>query len=195
MRLTSIISIFCITVIMSGCSHNINLTPDYGDIEIINHETKEFIQSDEPVAYYLSTEKRETVVTSPAGGGDSVTYSPYKDLNSVIYSALSLHFADVSYIKSLDNDKDLANIRYIFTPTIETTSYSSSALHWPPTKFSITLKMEALNEKKEVVWSKLIKSEGNAEYSDYKSDVDFSAKQASENLYKALTEELSKFPK
>jgi len=197
MKLSSVlISGFIVTVI-SGCSHNITLSPDYGETEIINQEMNLEPPKNFSVAYYISPENKKSIVTTPGGGGDSITYTPYKDLNGVIYNALTAHFSDVYSLKSLDNKKFIKKkeIRYIFTPTIKTDSYSDSSFTWPPTQFSIELKTEAVDTNNEVIWSKTIEEEGHAEYDDFKSDFSLTAKRASQKLYRTLVEELKSFPK
>ena len=189
-----IASIFAL-LSLTGCAHHITITPNQKNLELVNSDLKLANKIDANVAYHISPELNKLIVKSPGGGGDKVSYKPYKDLSSTIYMALSTRFENVSLLKSLDKEAiQKKNITYIFTPLITTTSNSDSAFTWPPTEFSITLTCEAVDTKGSVLWTKTVTGEGKASYSEFKSDFALSAELASEDLYQKLVIELQKFP-
>ncbi len=172
--------------ILSGCSHQIQLNP----------EMKEFTESeqkiDKTVGYFITKEDIKKSVTTPGGGGDSVTYTPYKDTETVLYTVLMNKFSDVYKVDSLEDNNFIEenNIQYVFIPKLITDSSSDSALTWPPTNFTISLSCQAIESEGKVVWEKTIDVEGNAEFDEFKHDFSLSARRATEQAFVKLAEEL-----
>jgi len=112
-----------LTMLLSGCAHQIQLHPN----------TKLFIESETKinnvVGYHISEQNRKKMVETPGGGGDKVTYAPYKDTESVLFTVLSNKFKDVYLVKSLEDESFIKEneIKFIFVPEIITHSSSSSA--------------------------------------------------------------------
>ena len=175
-------------VVLSGCAHNIQITPDLAKLR--NIESNSVI--DKNVAYYISTENKQKQVTTPGGGGDKVTYKPYSDIEGALNAVLSNIFSRVYSINSVDDTKYISekNISFIFIPEIVTNSSSSSAFTWPPTEFTINLFCKAIDAKGLTIWEKTIQSKGNAEFSEFKSDFSLAARRASETLFEDLHKEL-----
>lgn len=172
--------------ILSGCSHQIQLNP----------EMKEFTSSDlkinKSVGYFIAKDDISKSVTTPGGGGDSVTYQPYKDTETVLYTVLLNKFADVYKIDSLEDNKFIKakNIQYIFIPKLVTNSSSESGFTWPPTNFTISLSCQAIEKGKNVVWEKTIDVEGKAEFDEFKNDFSLAARRAAEKAFVTLAKEL-----
>lgn len=179
---------FISLVVVSGCSHNIQLTPDLAKLRQL--ETNTSIEKN--VAYYISQENKNKQVTTPGGGGDKVTYKPYADSEAALNTVLSRIFSRVYSIKSIDDTQYIneKNISFIFIPELTTNSSSSSALTWPPTEFTMNLACKAVNTDGEVVWEKTIESVGNSEFSEFKSDFSLSARRASESLFADFLKEV-----
>lgn len=145
--------------LFSGCAHKVDISPDLG--QIIQQEPQAKINK--AVGYYISPEKRQLSVTTPAGGGDSVKYNPYLDTEPGFNLILSKVFA-ASY--RVDDIKDLAfleekNISWVFTPTITTDSSSRNAFFWPQTDFSMTINCIATDQSQKQVWNETVQADGD----------------------------------
>ena len=127
-------------------------------------------------------------VVSKGGGGDKVKYTPYKDTEAVLHTMLSKVFNRVYYVGSLQNDEYLVskNIKYIFIPTIHTTSSSESSFTWPPTTFNVELKCQAIDQKGNEVWYDIVYVSGYATFDEFKSNWSLSAQRATEQAFKKM---------
>lgn len=166
-------------VAMAGCAHPILVSPDVAKIERSSSSPR----IEKNVGYYISPENRALAVTTPGGGGDSVTYHPYRDIETAFYKMLSNVFKDVTVLKS-PIDAEIVNKRgvsYIFTPTIATNSSSPSALTWPPTRFTLNLACNVSDGSGKTMAIKSVIGEGQAEYDEFKSDFSLSAKRAAQD--------------
>jgi len=181
--------VFVSLIVLSGCAHNIQLTPDLAKLR--QAESNSVI--DKNVAYYISVEDKVKQVTTPGGGGDKVTYKPYADTEAALNTVLSKVFQRVYSISSIDDTKYIneKNISFIFVPKIITNSSSNSLFTWPPTEFTINLTCKALNTKGQTIWEKTLQSKGNAEFSEFKSDFSLAARRASEALFAELLREIA----
>lgn len=147
---------------------------------------------DTVVGYHISDADRLKKVTTPGGGGDKVTYTPYKDTESVLFTVLSNTFKDVFLVKSLDDESFITdnNIKLIFVPEITTQSSSSSPFTWPPTKFVINLTVKAMKSNGDIAWQKTIEKTGEAEFDEFKNDFSLSARRAAEQVFLQLAEDI-----
>lgn len=164
-----------VVAFVSGCAHPLNISPD---ISAINKSapSEKFSKS---ISYYF-TEDIEKEVTTPGGGGDSVKYKPYKELDTGIYKVLSDNFKSVVMLKGgvaqSKSENDL-----VAEVTISTNSSSSSAFTWPPTLFGVNISTDLLNPKTGKKEKILVVGEGRAEFSEFKSNFNITAKRASED--------------
>jgi hypothetical protein len=175
----------------AGCAHSIVTTPDlvelkHGDAQLI----------DKNVAYYISKEDRNKQVSTPGGGGDKVSYYPYKELEPALYKSLSNVFRRAY---PLESPTDLQTIQakgitFVFTPTIATNSSSESALTWPPTKFTVTLTCKAVDVGGKGIWEKQFTGEGAAEFEEFKTDFSLAAKRASQSAFQQFQRALATDP-
>lgn len=186
MSIKSLMASCCFIFFLTGCSHNIQLNP----------EMTSFTKSEQPspvkVGYYISKEDTKKSVTTPGGGGDSITYSPYKDTETVFYTVLANKFADVYKLSALDDQKFISDndIQYIFIPQLETNSSSESLLTWPPTNFTISLLCKAIDSEGNTIWDKKIDVEGEAEFDEFKDDFSLAARRATEKALLELSHQL-----
>ncbi|PHS55678.1 MAG: hypothetical protein COB17_11200 [Sulfurimonas sp.] len=174
--------------LLSGCAHKISISPSLEDIR----ETKVEKKVDVNVGYYISKHNKQLKVTTPDGGGDKVEYTPYKDTEGAFNTILSKVFNRVYSLKSI-NDKtyiESKNIKFIFTPTITTNSSSESAFTWPPTKFTVALKCEAISLDGTKIWEETVYEEGNAEYDEFKENFSLSSQRATEKAFKNMLNKL-----
>lgn len=162
--------------ILTGCAHPISLTSD------LNQLSAPATRIDKKVALYIKNENRTLEVTTPGGGGDKVSYFPYRDLETGIYRVLSDHFDRVSVLKSEAETQDLAknNLNFLIEPVITTQSSSDSAFTWPPTLFTIELKCAVRDTSGATLTELRGYGEGRATFSEFKSDLSLSARRAAE---------------
>jgi hypothetical protein len=172
-----------LTALITGCAHPISVTAsDFGQIK---GSSSAKIQK--PVGYYISADDLQREVITPGGGGDKVSYKPYRDLEPAIYKALSEVFIDVS---KLDSAAGKDGIQLVIVPKITTNSSSSSLLTWPPTMFTVELLCKVNDKGGNVLTEVKATGSGRAEFSEFKSDFSLAAKRAAQeamsNLVKAL---------
>jgi hypothetical protein len=171
----------------AGCAHQINITPPLNTLD-----GNSAAKVNKAVGYYIAPADLAKEVITPGGGGDKVKYRPYQESEPALQKVLSNRYASVTPVASLDDKQFFAskNIAYIFVPTIETDSSSSSALTWPPTNFTVTLDTKAIAPNGSVVWQKKVTGQGQAEFKEFKHDFSLSArranKQAFQNLQQAI---------
>ena len=170
---------FVVTLI-SGCAHPLNITPDLSALNKNSSGEK----SRNNVTYYF-TEDIEKEVITPGGGGDSVKYKPYKELDTGIYKVLSDNFKSVVMLKK-GADKPKSDDDILAEITISTNSSSSSAFTWPPTMFGVNISADFLHPKTGKKEKILATGEGRAEFSEFKSNFNLSAKRSSEDALNKL---------
>lgn len=183
-----ILGICALLLIISGCAHQITITPDTTAKRDPNNI------SAKKVAYLMTDDQRNTQVTTAGGGGDKVSYYPYRDLEKSIRDALNAVYSDVQVIKSeSDIEKMKAeNLSYIFKPTITTTSNSDSIFTWPPTSFKIDLNCIVINESTKPSAEFTVTGTGNAEFSEFKKDFGLAGSRAAGDLSEKLKEAILK---
>jgi hypothetical protein len=184
-------SLAAVLALCGGCAHTIVIGPDMNRLPVETPPT-----SSGAAGYYISPENRDRAVTSGGGGGDSVKYTPYKDLEAALFRVLSNHFAQVYSLKS-PQDRALMqekNLHFVFTPQYSTTSSSSSLFTWPPTEFTLTIHIEAVDQENKSVWQAEVSGSGQAAFSEFKRDFGLAAERASEDAFRKLGVKLAEFP-
>ncbi|MGE5467812.1 MAG: hypothetical protein ACM3Y9_10350 [Ignavibacteria bacterium] len=168
----------------TGCAHPIVISPNLSQLEREASATP--IQKN--VGYYISVEKRSLQVTTGGGGGDSVSYKPYADIETAFYKTLSNVFADVTVLQDTKDAEAIGKrgISYVLTPSIVTTSSSPSPFTWPPTYFRMELSCSVADTSGKPIATKAVIGEGRAEFNEFKSDFALSAKRAVEDALKKL---------
>lgn len=176
MRFVKLVIAAIAFAIITGCAHPIVISPDVSKLE--RSANAQPIAKN--VAYYISPEDRAKSVETAGGGGDRVSYFPYKDTETGFYKMLGNVFSGVTLLKS-PTDADAISkhdIKFIITPEITTDSSSSSAFTWPPTKFKMNLTCKIADASGKSVSTIAVVGEGNAEFSEFKSDFSLSGKRA-----------------
>lgn len=184
----------CLAVLLAlcaGCAHTIVIGPDMSRLPAENPA-----RTSAAVGYYISAEDRARAVTSGGGGGDSVKYTPYKDLEAALFRVLSNHFAQVYSLKSAQDSGFMQEkgIRFVFTPKYATTSSSSSLFTWPPTEFTLTIHIDAVDREQKSVWQAEVSGSGQATFGEFKRDFGLAAERASEDAFRKLGAKLAEFP-
>lgn len=175
-------------LLLIGCAHKINLTPPLNTLD-----KQALTESVKNVAYYISAEDKAKEVTTPGGGGDSVKYTTYADLEPALKHALDNLFAEVHAMPAPDDAEFMSSneISYVFTPSFETDSSSSSLLTWPPTDFSIKMTCTASDSQGNKVWQSTIEGNGKAEFSEFKHDLSLSARRAAKDVFVKFEDEVN----
>jgi len=183
-----LLSLAFLPALLAGCAHQIVITPDVSQLS--GRDVKPIAQK---VGYYISAADRELQVTTPGGGGDKVSYYPYREIEPALFKVLSNVFQRAYPVASPTDAAALkANeIAYVIVPAIETDSSSESAFTWPPTRFKIALACKALDRDGKTAWEKRVVGEGEATYDEFKSDFPLAAKRASLKAMAELQRELS----
>src|SRR5436190_546409 len=93
--------IVVITALMAvGCAHRIDITPPLNTLQATSAA-----KINKTVGYYISEADKAKEVTTPGGGGDRVTYQPYKESEPALNQVLSNIYVKVIPIRSLDDKK------------------------------------------------------------------------------------------
>ncbi|KWR88469.1 hypothetical protein RM96_19765 [Cupriavidus sp. IDO] len=177
--------------VLAGCAHPIVMATEK------SAPTEALAQKiDKNVGYVIPAGLREKEIVTPGGGGDKVSYFPYRDIELPMYSTLSNVFANVSKLKAPNDEAAIRNgqISYIVTREMVTDSSSDSALTWPPTQFTIKLTCTVTDLTGAIVLKKEVSGVGKAEFSEFKRNFALSAHRASEDALKQLQAALASAP-
>lgn len=184
--LLAMLTVFAV-LLAGGCAHPISLAGDTSRLVGLGGPKLE-----KKVGLVITDEQRRLEITGPAGGGDKVSYFPYRDLEAGIYQSLGLVFADVRRVSGPSDPKVSADgLSFVVVPTIASTSFSPSVLNWPPTVFTVELTCKINDVKNKTLAEVRVQGEGRAEFDEFKSNVSLSAKRASEDALIKLTKALS----
>lgn len=178
--------------LLAACAHPIDIAPNLAAFDGAAGQQK----ISKSVGYYISAEDRAREVTTPGGGGDKITYFPYRDLEPGLFKVLSQNFSNVYVLKSADDKAFMASkgIAYVILPKIQTTSSSDSVLTWPPTDFSVSLECRALSSDGTVIWETTARGQGKATFSEFKSDLALAGRRASEGALLEFERQLRTSP-
>jgi hypothetical protein len=186
-RFLVVLSGLLLVVVISGCAHPISIAGN--SAALAGTGTGKL---DKAVGLSMTDEDRKREVTTPGGGGDKVTYLPYRDMETGLYIALSETFTRVIRINGISDPRVKSEgLDYVVTPSITTTSFSPSIATWPPTIFTIELTCKVVNADGKSVTEVRAMGEGRAEFDEFKSDPSLSAKRAADDALKKLVKVLS----
>jgi hypothetical protein len=175
---------------LGGCAHPLTLSPN---LTAISGTVEKKI--DKRVGLLVTDTDRQVQVTTPGGGGDKVSYFPYRDLEPALYVALSESFASVARVASITDPKVAAErLDYIVKPSVQTTSFSDSVLTWPPTLFTIELVLSVNDSTGRLVTELRVMGEGRAGFDEFKSQPGLSANRAAEDAVKKLIQAIGSSP-
>lgn len=172
--------------LLAACAHPLVISPDPASL------TTGSTKIEKNVGMVITPADKGAQVTTPGGGGDNVSYFPYKDLEFGLYSTLSSAFKNVVPLTS-ENDRQVIgqqNIDLIFVPSIQTASSSESMFTWPPTFFSIMIDYRVTDATGVQVTNGRVLGEGRAEFSEFKSDFALAARRAGTDAMNKLRDKL-----
>lgn len=185
-RLLGLTLILC----MGGCAHPLTLSPNLVPISGTGE-----MKIEKRVGLLVTDADRQVQVTTPGGGGDKVSYFPYRDLEPALYLALTESFASVARISSLSDPKVTSEqLHFVIKPSLQTTSFSDSMLTWPPTLFTIEVIAKVSDNAGNLVSEVRVMGEGRATFDEFKGQMGLSANRAAEDAVKKLIKALGTTP-
>jgi len=173
---------------LAACAHPISVSP------LSSPAREEAKLINKHVAYVMTDELRNRSVTTSGGGGDKVSYYPYRDLEKTIRDALRAVYQEVTVINAATDAQAAKNIALVFTPEISTSSSSDSMLTWPPTQFFINLECTAADAEGKQLSKFRVSGNGAAQFSEFKSDFGLAGRRAATDLGSKLVQELMSNP-
>lgn len=185
-RLLRLTAAAAVVTLLAACAHPISLEasklPERNEAQLVAKK----------VAYVMTDADRAKESVTPGGGGDKVSYQPYRDMEKAIRAALRAVYQDVSVVRSAADSKALkdAGLSFVFAPEITTTSSSPSPLTWPPTKFSTEVACTVTDVEGSVVARFRVMGNGAAEFAEFKSDFSLSARRAVQDVAEKLVQEI-----
>lgn len=175
--------------LMAACAHPIVVSPLDTPLRV---ESK---LSPKKAAYVLTEADRNLEVTTPGGGGDKVSYKPYRDLEKAIRDALRAVYSDVIAVNSASDQALRAQgVSHVFSPRITTTSDSPSPFTWPPTKFGIVMVTQVSDPGGAPITTIRTQSNGAAEFDEFKHDFSLSARRAATQLSEQFRQQVAADP-
>lgn len=178
-----------LVLILGACAHPISI-----EAKSVPQRSAGVTPSAKKVAYVMSDADRAKQVTTEGGGGDKITYFPYRDFERSLRAALGASFADVSVVKAVSDLPAIkeAGASYVFVPDIMTHSSSPSLLTWPPTRFTVTLAVEVLDASGAPQTKVRVVGNGAAEFEEFKGDFGLAGRRAVEAAAQELLVELKR---
>ncbi|WP_157268271.1 SHOCT domain-containing protein [Azohydromonas aeria] len=133
-----IIILLGMVMALAGCAHPVNISPNAA---VVTRSPDLPPRVRHNVGFFLPLELMNLEVTTPGGGGDSVRYFPYRDMESGYQYMLSNVFENVVRLSAVGSAEDLARqgVKVVVTPTLVTNSGSTNTLTWSPTHFTVDL--------------------------------------------------------
>jgi hypothetical protein len=173
-------SLLCL-VALGACAHPISIAPDLSKFDASGPSVKSGT-----VGLYVSTEDRARQVITAGGGGDKISYYPYRDLESGIFKILGNVYERVIAVSSPTDVEALkkSGVSMVARPRITTQSSSESIVTWPPTFFQVQLSCTLTEVGGAQIAETFVTGTGNAEFSEFKSDFSLAGKRAAEDALK-----------
>jgi len=173
------IVIVCFAAMISACAHPINITPSFSP-----HQSDKETFSTKVAGYVMNDLDRGKETITSGGGGDKVSYFPYRDLESGIRGALRTLYKDVVVVGSSSDISAIKRdgIDIVFSAKIDTTSGSGSIFTWPPTDFSVELSSTVTDAQGNFLTSFRAKGVGAASFSEFKNDFGLAGKRAAREM-------------
>lgn len=185
--------LFCsmVLLVLGACAHPISIEPK----NVVERPGTPV--SDKQVAYVMTDADRNRQVTTEGGGGDKISYYPYKDFERSLRASLRAIYKEVSTVASATDTKAIDDIgaSYVFLPEITSNSSSPSMFTWPPTRFSLTVAVDVLDARGTPLAKLRATGTGTAEFDEFKNDFALAGRRAVEDAARALAEEIRRTPK
>ena len=150
MRNIFVMSLIAMLASLGGCAHTISVVPP--DV-VRTSDMPDRIKK--KVGVFIPAESLKLEVATPGGGGDSVKYVPYRDIEIAYHKMLANVFDDVVQVTKTNDSGEFRQraLEYIVSPVIITNSGSTNFTVWEPTNFSADLTSEIRDINGVVVYS------------------------------------------
>ena len=161
--------LFAVILLLGGCAHPLVISPDITKIES-DVDSQPRIKKN--VGYFIDDKAKNHEIISPGGGGDSISYFPYRDIEAAFNKMLSNVFEHVTKLsKPADADSiKKGEISLVITPGIVTNSSGDGYFTWPPTRFSVDLTSNIRDASGKLVANTRVVGEGQAVYAEFFQD-------------------------
>lgn len=165
-------------LLLTACAHPISMAPNLSKLDPPAAAAKPGT-----VGLYVSAEDKAREVITPGGGGDKVSYYPYRELEAGVYKVLGNVYERVIVVASATDIEALtkSGVSMVARPQVITQSSSSSVLTWPPTDFQVQLSCTFSDVGGTKIAETLVTGVGKAEFDEFKSDFSLAAKRAAED--------------
>lgn len=176
---------------LAACAHPITVAPDLDKLAAPG------LSRPGTIALYISEEDRGRQVITPGGGGDKVSYYPYRELESALFKVLGSIYERVVSVRSPADVEGLkaSGASLVALPRITTQSSSESLLTWPPTFFEVQISCTFTDAGGTRIAETVVTGTGKAAFTEFKSDFSLAAKRASEEavrrFHTAVIEEVN----
>jgi hypothetical protein len=189
-QLSLLTLLFATAALLGGCAHQIAIGP------LTTPARNEASLSPKKVAYVMSDADRGRQITTAGGGGDKVSYYPYRELEKSIREALRAVYSDVYVVNSTSDTAVISanDISFIFTPEITTTSGSESMFTWPPTQFNIDLSCTVVDAKGKAITQFKVLGNGAATFSEFRGNFGLAGQRAASDVSERLKQAILSNP-
>lgn len=183
-----VVTALAFAAVLAGCAHPISVGSDTTPARI----EARLVQK--TVAYAMTDAQRATQAITPGGGGDRLSYFPYRDLEKSIREALRAVYQDVVVVPSATDAAAInaSGAALVFTPEIKTDSGSPSPFTWPPTYFTTEVSCVVTDPAGIEVTRVKASGRGDAEFSEFKGEFGLSAKRAATAMSAHMSSEILK---
>lgn len=179
-NLRSIVAAGVVSLLTVGCAHPIVVSPS---IAMIESGGKSHSRIQKNVGYYIDNEAIKKEVVTAGGGGDSVRYYPYRDIEEAFSKMIATVFEKSIKLKTPTDSEAISsnNLNYIIKPTLVTNSSSSGYFTWPPTNFTVDLNCEIRDVTGKLIDNSSVVGQGQAVTGEVLSDHSIAGKRAMED--------------
>lgn len=174
-------------LLLGACAHPITINPTSTPLR-----SEDQLYSKKVVGYVMTDADRGKQVTTEGGGGDKVSYFPYKELEKGIRDALKSIYGDVVLVRSPTDIEAIQRdqIFFVFAPEIYTNSNSDSILTWPPTQFSIDLLSTVTDATGNILVRVRVIGQGAASFSEFSGDFGLAGRRAAKDALEKFIAEI-----
>lgn len=190
-RAASRLLAFALPLLLVACAHPVSVQPD---IRALTEAAGPRLPI--ALALHVAPEDSEREVTTAGGGGDSIRYFLYRDLEGAMVLALSRVFEKVVVVRRMLAGDELARdgFQLAVQPRFISASGSNSAFTWPPTFFSLSVTAAFIDAGGRTVSLIQESGSGKAEFAEFRTATGLAGQRAAADLLNRLAERLRKDP-
>lgn len=166
MKLIKLVFVILALLNLAGCAHPLVISPDITKIE---RDVDNQPRIKKNVGYFIDDKAKNHEIISPGGGGDSISYLPYRDIETAFDKMLSNVFEHVTKLNTPADADSIKKdeISLVITPVIVTNSSGDGYFTWPPTRFSVDLTSKIRDASGKLIADTRVVGEGQAVYADF----------------------------